>query len=167
MADDHHRRAPPRPGAERLEDHTRVVVVQVARGLVGEQDRRVVEHRAAEGDPLLLAAGELRGVVIPAVEDPELLEERERPPARGVPVATSDRASLPEVAGDAALYFDPLSPRSIAAALERLLADENLAARLRSQGRERARRFTWEACAEGTVAVYRQALEVAGSSFRA
>ena len=87
--------------------------------------------------------------------------------ARGVPVATSDRASLPEVAGDAALYFDPLSPRSIAAALERLLADENLAARLRSQGRERARRFTWDACAEGTVAVYRQALAVAGSPSRA
>ena len=42
--------------------------------------------------------------------------------ARGVPVACSDRSSLPEVAGDAALLFDPGDPSAIAAAIESLLA---------------------------------------------
>ena len=53
--------------------------------------------------------------------------------ARGVPVACSDRSSLPEVAGDAALLFDPERPGAIAAALER-------AARRPTRGRAAARR---------------------------
>ena len=44
--------------------------------------------------------------------------------ARDVPVACSDRASLPEVAGDAALLFDPDDPQAIADALQRLLNDQ-------------------------------------------
>jgi glycosyltransferase involved in cell wall biosynthesis len=78
--------------------------------------------------------------------------------SRGVPVACSDRSSLPEVAGDAALLFDPESPRAIADAIERLLADEALAARLREAGRAQAARFTWEATARGTLASYERAL---------
>jgi glycosyltransferase involved in cell wall biosynthesis len=77
---------------------------------------------------------------------------------RGLPVACSDRSSLPEVAGDAALMFDPEDPQAIAAAMERLLTDGDLAARLRVAGRERAARFTWEAAAEGTVRSYHRAL---------
>jgi glycosyltransferase involved in cell wall biosynthesis len=78
--------------------------------------------------------------------------------ARGVPVATSGRASLAEVAGDAALMFDPEDEASIATALEELLADEALRDRLRSAGRARAAEFTWERTAELTVESYRRAL---------
>jgi len=78
--------------------------------------------------------------------------------SRGVPVACSDRSSLPEVAGDAALLFDPESPRAIADAIERLLVDEALAARLREAGRAQAARFTWDATARGTLASYERAL---------
>ena len=78
--------------------------------------------------------------------------------ARGVPVATSGRASLAEVAGEAALLFDPEDERSIASAIERLLADRHLAERLRAAGRERAARFTWERAAADTVESYRRAL---------
>ncbi len=78
--------------------------------------------------------------------------------ARGVPVATSSRGSLGEVAGEAALLFDPDDERSIASSIERLLGDEELAARLRSAGLEQASRFSWEAAAEGTVETYRRAL---------
>jgi glycosyltransferase involved in cell wall biosynthesis len=78
--------------------------------------------------------------------------------SRGVPVACSNRSSLPEVAGDAALLFDPDSPRAIADAIERLLVDEALAARLREAGRAQAARFTWEATARGTLASYERAL---------
>ena len=78
--------------------------------------------------------------------------------ARGVPVACSDRSSLPEVAGDAALLFDPEDPRAIAAALARLLGDAALAERLRGAGRARAATFTWERCAELTAAAYERTL---------
>src|SRR5215211_7443628 len=79
--------------------------------------------------------------------------------ARGVPVATSGRASLAEVAGDAALVFDPEDEGAIARAIDRLLSDPELAERLSRAGRKRAGQFTWEATAEGTVASYRRALE--------
>jgi glycosyltransferase involved in cell wall biosynthesis len=78
--------------------------------------------------------------------------------ARGVPVACSNRSSLPEVAGDAALLFDPEDAHAIGAALERLLTDSDLAERLRAAGRERAALFTWERTAELTVESYRRAL---------
>jgi glycosyltransferase involved in cell wall biosynthesis len=78
--------------------------------------------------------------------------------ARGLPVATSSRASLAEVAGDAALTFDPEDVVSIAAAIEQLLADEALRERLSAAGRERAGGFTWERTAELTVESYRRAL---------
>jgi glycosyltransferase involved in cell wall biosynthesis len=78
--------------------------------------------------------------------------------ARGVPVACSNAASLPEVAGDAALLFDPLDTQAITAAIERLLRDPQEAERLRVAGREQAARFSWAATAAGTLASYDRAL---------
>lgn len=78
---------------------------------------------------------------------------------RGAPVACSNATSLPEVAGDAALLFDPLEVDAIAVSVQRILEDPELAARLRSAGRERARRFSWEEAARRTLACYRKALE--------
>jgi len=78
--------------------------------------------------------------------------------ARGVPVACSDSSSLPEVAGDAALLFDPHEEGAIAAALERLLGDRAEAERLRARGLQRAREFTWERSARLTLEVYGRAL---------
>jgi glycosyltransferase involved in cell wall biosynthesis len=78
--------------------------------------------------------------------------------ARGVPVACSSASSLPEVAGDAALLFDPHSEPQIAEALARLLNDGELSARLRGLGRERAEQFTWERTARLTLASYARAL---------
>jgi glycosyltransferase involved in cell wall biosynthesis len=74
--------------------------------------------------------------------------------ARGVPVACSNASSLPEVAGDAALTFDPRDEAAIAAALERLLSDGVEAERLRARGLERAREFTWERTARLTLESY-------------
>jgi len=77
---------------------------------------------------------------------------------RGLPVACSNVSSLREVAGDAALLFDPLDTRSMTAAIERLLDDPVEATRLRAAGRVQAARFTWAATARGTVASYERAL---------
>jgi glycosyltransferase involved in cell wall biosynthesis len=78
--------------------------------------------------------------------------------ARGVPVACADASSLPEVAGDAALLFDPRSPSELAAALTRLLAGGPEIERLRAAGLERAARFTWQRTAELTLASYARTL---------
>jgi glycosyltransferase involved in cell wall biosynthesis len=78
--------------------------------------------------------------------------------ARGLPVACSNAASLPEVAGEAALLFDPTDTRAMAAAIDRLLSDRDEAERLRVAGRQRAARFTWAATAGGTLASYERAL---------
>jgi glycosyltransferase involved in cell wall biosynthesis len=76
--------------------------------------------------------------------------------ACGVPVAVSRRASLPEVCGEAAVYFDhPEDPADIAAGIGRLLGDEALRRELVARGRERAREFTWDRAAEGTLEVIR------------
>jgi glycosyltransferase involved in cell wall biosynthesis len=77
--------------------------------------------------------------------------------ARGVPVACSNASSLPEVAGDAALLFDPHDVRAIAAALERLLGDRGEAERLRARGLARSATFSWERTARLTLETYRRA----------
>jgi glycosyltransferase involved in cell wall biosynthesis len=77
--------------------------------------------------------------------------------ARGVPVACSNAASLPEVAGDAALTFDPLDVGAMRAAVELVLADAALIERLRAAGLQRAARFTWERTARLTLESYARA----------
>jgi glycosyltransferase involved in cell wall biosynthesis len=69
--------------------------------------------------------------------------------ASGCPVAASRVASLPEIAGDAAEWFDPSSAEDMAAAVERALRGEKVDA-----GLAQARRFTWDACAARHEEVY-------------
>jgi glycosyltransferase involved in cell wall biosynthesis len=81
--------------------------------------------------------------------------------ARGLPVACSDRGALREVAGAAARIFDPENPRSIAEAVEELLHDAALVARLRTAGLEQASKFTWAETARATLQSYWAALNQA------
>jgi glycosyltransferase involved in cell wall biosynthesis len=78
--------------------------------------------------------------------------------ARGVPCVVSTSSSLPEVAGEAALLVDPRSVAGLAEALERLVTDEALAARLREAGLARAARYSWEETARRTLEVYKSVL---------
>jgi glycosyltransferase involved in cell wall biosynthesis len=78
--------------------------------------------------------------------------------ARGVPVACSDIPVLREVAGDAAMYFDPRSEPQIAGAIRRLLSDRSLAARLAGAGPGHAAGFSWGRAARETLESYRRAL---------
>jgi glycosyltransferase involved in cell wall biosynthesis len=79
--------------------------------------------------------------------------------ACGTPVITSDRTSLPEVAGDAALLVNPDSSADLAAAMVRLVAQGGLRERLIRRGAQRVKSFTWDQTAEKTLAVYREVLE--------
>ena len=81
---------------------------------------------------------------------------------RGVPVACSTAGPLPEIAGDAARYFDPLDVADMARALSELLRSDRLRQELASAGRGRARSFTWERTARETLASYERAM--AGSA---
>lgn len=65
----------------------------------------------------------------------------------GCPVVSSRSASMPEVCGPAALYFDPEAPSELALRLDEVLGDSAVANRLRAAGRERVRQFTWQRCA--------------------
>lgn len=84
--------------------------------------------------------------------------------ASGVPVITSDQASLPEVAGDAAIMVDPHDFAGLRDAMLRMIEDEEETGRRAKLGRIQAARFTWQACAEKTLAVYRQAIATAGKT---
>jgi glycosyltransferase involved in cell wall biosynthesis len=78
--------------------------------------------------------------------------------ARGVPVACSRIGPLEEVAGEAALYFEPTDTRDMSHAIESLLAHEELRRRLADAGRGRARHFSWARTAEATLSSYERAL---------
>ena len=79
--------------------------------------------------------------------------------SRGAPVICSDRASLPEVGGDAAVYIDPASAESICRAMLALEGDSAGRARRVAVGRQHADRFSWAKTARETLDFYRQVLE--------
>jgi len=98
---------------------------------------------------------------------PSLYEGFGLPPleamASGVPVLVSDRASMPEVVGDAARLLDPERPERTTGQMEALLEDMDAREDLAGRGLRRAATFTWEACAKRTLDAYRHALQMRGS----
>jgi glycosyltransferase involved in cell wall biosynthesis len=94
---------------------------------------------------------------------PSLYEGFGLPPleamAKGCPVVSSDRASLPEILGDAALYIDPTSQTDMSAKIRSVLDDQALRSDLIARGREQAKKYSWWQCAYDTLAAYRAAME--------
>lgn len=78
--------------------------------------------------------------------------------ACGTPVISSNAGSLAEVTGDGGIQVDPRDDAALAAAIEEVLASPSLAAELRQRGFAHVARFSWERCAEETLAVYRRVL---------
>jgi glycosyltransferase involved in cell wall biosynthesis len=103
----------------------------------------------------LYAAADL--VVLPSLQEGFGLPVLEAM-VRGVPVACSNGGALAEVAGDAAVTFDPRRPDDIARAIAQVLGAPDLAASLREAGRARAAQFSWERTARMTAATYERAL---------
>jgi glycosyltransferase involved in cell wall biosynthesis len=78
--------------------------------------------------------------------------------ACATPVIISDRGSLPEIAGDAALVVNPDDVEALTGAIARVLSDEDFRADLKRKGLARAAEFSWERCARETLAVYHRVL---------
>jgi len=138
----------------------------------GEHVLALVGPRGWDDAPILAAARESGARLLGRVDEdelhalyagatvfayPSLYEGFGLPPleamAAGVPVLTSNRSSLPEVVGDAALLVDPDDTAAIAAGLQRLLTDPKLTASLRERGPRRAAEFSWERTASETYAL--------------
>jgi glycosyltransferase involved in cell wall biosynthesis len=97
-----------------------------------------------------------RAVVVPSLYEGFGLPVLEAM-ARGKVVVAAKASSLPEVGGDAALYFhDAADPEQLASVLEAALGDEKLRTSLARAARARARKFTWERTAAGVVEVIRE-----------
>ena len=79
--------------------------------------------------------------------------------ACGTPVIAAQAGALPEIVGSAAILVDPMDGRAWLDACARIHAEPELRQALSAHGLERAARFTWHACAQKTLAVYRRALD--------
>ncbi len=76
--------------------------------------------------------------------------------ATQTPAIVSNVASLPEIAGDAALFVDPMSVEDITNAMSTLANDPALCAELRAKGLEQAKKFDWEKTAQQTLEIYQE-----------
>jgi glycosyltransferase involved in cell wall biosynthesis len=95
---------------------------------------------------------------------PSLYEGFGLPPleamAHGCPVASSDKASMPEILGEAAAYFDPEKPGDMAAVLKRILDDQTERQSLMARGYEQIKKYSWSECANLTWQIYQEILKL-------
>jgi len=123
-----------------------------------ERSRAYVNYLGEQPDETLSALYRgARTLVIPSLWEGFGLTAIEAM-ASGTPVISSDRASLPEVVGDAGLLFDPESAEQLEAHLTRIFKNDMLRNTLSRQGLERAKNFSWKKAALETLAVYEKVL---------
>lgn len=79
--------------------------------------------------------------------------------ACGTPVVASEVSSIPEILGDAVVYFDPYSVNDMAEKITALLNNKQKQAELISRGNKQAQKFSWENCAMETLGVYQSVLK--------
>jgi glycosyltransferase involved in cell wall biosynthesis len=120
-------------------------------------DRRVRQVEYVTQRTLGALIGSARAVVFPSLYEGFGLPVLEAM-GLGTPVLTSREGSLPEVAGDAALFVDAYDPVDIARGLERLAADDGLCAELSTQGLARAKAFDMAAYGGRVAAMYARVL---------
>ncbi len=77
----------------------------------------------------------------------------------GAPVASSNASCLPEIYGDAALYFDPLDINDMATKISQLISSKSLQEKLIAKGHEQTKKYSWQRMAEQTLEIYKKALK--------
>lgn len=125
-------------------------IVNAAAKTIG-RGRVIIAGILADSDlPLLIKGATL--AVVPSLYEGFSLPMVEAM-ACGVPTIASNTSCLPEISGNALVYFDPLSVEDMAASMEMVLRDSELRRCLSQKGIDRAREFTWESCARQTLDV--------------
>lgn len=76
--------------------------------------------------------------------------------ACGTPVVSSNKPCLPEICGEAAIFFDPYQPKEISKAIVNVLSDESLCDKLKQLGFKQAKKFSWEKTGRETYEVYKK-----------
>jgi glycosyltransferase involved in cell wall biosynthesis len=145
-----------------------LVIIGQSEGLITGESTEFFERVRSAGERIHLTGfishEELLSLVghAAALVMPSLYEGFGLPPleamAAGVPVAVARSASLPEVCGDAALYFEPLEVQDMADKLVLIASDAALRQQLKEKGLERSRLFTWELCSKQTAEALRSRL---------
>lgn len=146
-----------------------LVIVGQSEGLISGESAEFFESVRAAGDrvdltgfvshqELLSLVGHAHALIMPSLYEGFGLPPLEAM-AAGVPAIVARSASLPEVCGDAALYFDPLQVEDIAGRLIEIASDTELRSRLREKGLERSRTFTWDSCSKKTAEALRACVE--------
>jgi glycosyltransferase involved in cell wall biosynthesis len=79
--------------------------------------------------------------------------------AAGLPIVSSDRGPMPEILGDAGIYFDPENPLTIEQSLSTLIGDPDLRIKLSQKSYARAMELTWVRCAFGTFSFLKKIME--------
>lgn len=138
-------------------DRAQVAPVEKAVAEKGLRNRVSFIGAVDDGDlPLLYSAAQ--ALVFPSLYEGFGLPALEAM-ACGCPVLAARTTSLPEVVGEAGLYFDPLDPRGIASAVNRLRGEPGLRDELRAKGFAQAALFTWDKTAEQLAQAYYQVLK--------
>ena len=150
---------------ERMPEGWRLAIAGAAEGYAAAEELRAVETSPRRRDIEVLgyvAAAALENLYARAsiFAFPSLDEGFGMPVldamARGVPVVTSRRSAIPEVAGEAALMVNPENVEELGEALLRLVREETLRQDLARRGLARAAEFPWEAAVERTWGVYQE-----------
>jgi len=132
-----------KPGTDSLEKHEDII-------WTGYLSRKLVSEVLKQADFLVFPSF-YEGFGLPILEAM----------AVGVPVVCSKAASLPEVAGDAAVFFDPFSVKDMAEKIALVASNQELRSSLRQRGFQNMERFSWKQTAFETVAVYKDILRQA------
>ncbi len=74
--------------------------------------------------------------------------------SRGLAVASSNKASLPEILGEAAIYFDPKDKNDMAKKFTTIIKDSDLRQKLITAGLKQAKKYSWWECANQTLKIY-------------
>src|SRR5262249_19244544 len=140
----------------RLPQHIRGAYPLVVAGMSGWRNDEIMRRlQTAQAAGQVRMLGYIDDDALPVLyagaamlADPSLYEGFGLPPleamASGVPVAVSDRASLPEVVGDAGILLDPHDIDGLTDAMQRIVEDRSFAQQLASRGLTRASAFTWK-----------------------
>jgi len=136
-----------RKGSTSLLDECKRLMIDDATSFVPRVTAQILPKLYAAAS-LLVMPSRVEGFGLPVLEAM----------ASGTPVICSRAASLPEVAGDAAVYFDLSSPEELASAMERVLSSKDLQKNLRAKGLQRAEELTWQSSVQKHVEVYERVL---------